>query len=215
MNHLFIIIFLVFFISCNNVTEKKRNSELPENSKAVQLTLVDSLGMVNFFVPIRYDTAFSWLHYSDCGKPCDEQKYRFQPKELPLIKESGWMWNEPKDSVDRFTISHTMGFPFYNGDSAKNTIRHNNLKKQLISNQQNPTIIFDTIQRINDRYYSIFEMEKSGTIQSKKVLAVTTIINNLIKFQYELMTRKNDTIAKSFIKKSIDLIKTIRISKGI
>jgi hypothetical protein len=29
------------------------------------------------------------------------------------------------------------------------------------------------------------------------------------------LTRKNDAISKDFIKKSIDLIKTIRISKGI
>ena len=125
------------------------------------------------------------------------------------------MWMEPKDSAERFTISHTMDFSFHEGDTAKNTIRHNHLKEQLISNPQNPPIIFDTIQKINGRYYSIFAMEKSDTLQSKKVLAITTIKSNLIKFQYELLTRKNDAIAKGFIKKSIDLIKTIRISKGI
>jgi hypothetical protein len=215
MNRLFIIIPIVLFISCNDVAEKKDTPQLPENSKTVQVQLVDSLGMVNFSVPLRYDTTFSWVHHSDCGKPCDEQKYRFQPKELPLIKESGWIWTEPKDSVERFTISHTMDFPFHEGDTTKNTIRHNHLKEQLISNPQNPPIIFDTIQKINGRYYSIFVMEKSDTLQSKKVLAVTTIKSNLIKFQYELLTRKNDAISKDFIKKSIDLIKTIRISKGI
>jgi hypothetical protein len=215
MNRLFIIILATFFISCNDVAEKKGTYLLPDNSKAVKVQLLDSLGIINFSVPPRYDTSFSWIHYSDCGKPCDEQKYRFQPKELFLLKESGWIWTEPKDSIDRFTISHTLDYPFHDGDTAKNIVRHNHLKEQLESNPQNPPIIFDTIQKINDRYFSIITMEKSDTVQVKKVLAVTTIKSNLIKFQYELLTRKNDSISKNFIKNSLNLIKTIRISKGI
>ncbi|MBN8833550.1 MAG: hypothetical protein J0H76_04140 [Sphingobacteriales bacterium] len=215
MNRLFIIILLAFLISCTNVAEQKGSSLLPENSKAIQLQLIDSLGIVDFSIPLRYDTTFSWVHHSDCGKPCDEQKYRFQPKELSLLKESGWIWVEPKDSVDRFTISHTLDYPFHDGDTAKNIIRHKHLKEELMSNPQNPPIIFDTIENINDRYFSIIAMEKSDTVQVKRVLAVTTIKSNLIKFQYELLTRKNDSISKSFIKNSLNLIKTIHISKGI
>jgi hypothetical protein len=215
MNRLFIIILATFFISCNDVAEKKGTYLLPDNSKALKVQLLDSLGIINFSVPPRYDTSFSWIHYSDCGKPCDEQKYRFQPKELFLLKESGWIWTEPKDSIDRFTISHTLDYPFHDGDTAKNIVRHNHLKEQLKSNPQNPPINFDTIQKINDRYFSIITMEKSDTVQVKKVLAVTTIKSNLIKFQYELLTRKNDSISKNFIKNSLNLIKTIRISKGI
>jgi hypothetical protein len=216
MNRLFIIILLVvFFISCNDVAEKRDTPQLPRNSKTVELQLIDSLGQVNLSVPLRYDTSFSWVHYSDCGKPCNEQEYRFQPKNLPLIKESGWMWTEPKDSVDRLTISHSMDYPLHDGDTAKNIVRHAHLKEQLISNPQNPPIIFDTIQKINDRYFSIIAMQKSDSIRIKKVLAVTTIKSNEIKFIYELLTRKNDSISKNFIKNSIDLIKTIRINKGI
>lgn len=215
MNRLFIIILATFFISCNDVAEKKGTYLLPDNSKALKVQLLDSLGIINFSVPPRYDTSFSWIHYSDCGKPCDEQKYRFQPKELFLLKESGWIWTEPKDSIDRFTISHTLDYPFHDGDTAKNIVRHNHLKEQLKSNPQNPPINSDTIQKINDRYFSIITMEKSDTVQVKKVLAVTTIKSNLIKFQYELLTRKNDSISKNFIKNSLNLIKTIRISKGI
>ncbi|MFZ4772227.1 MAG: hypothetical protein ACOYLO_18730, partial [Ferruginibacter sp.] len=184
MNRLFIIILATFFISCNDVAEKKGTYLLPDNSKALKVQLLDSLGIINFSVPPRYDTSFSWIHYSDCGKPCDEQKYRFQPKELFLLKESGWIWTEPKDSIDRFTISHTLDYPFHDGDTAKNIVRHNHLKEQLKSNPQNPPINFDTIQKINDRYFSIITMEKSDTVQVKKVLAVTTIKSNLIKFQY-------------------------------
>lgn len=215
MNRLLLIIILFSALACNNSSLNKSRVQITEFSKSVQMRLIDSLGMVTFSIPIQYDTTFSWVHYSDCGKPCDEQKYRFQPKTLPMLKESGWIWNEAKDSVERFTISHTMYIPFHDGDTAINFGRHSHLKGQLSSNSDNPPIVFDTIQKINDRYYSIIAMEKSDTLQTKKVLAITTIKGNEIKFQYELLTRKNDSIAKNFIKNAIDFIKTIRISKGI
>ena len=58
-------------------------------------------------------------------------------------------------------------------------------------------------------------MEKSDTQQVKRVVAVTTIRNNEIKFQYELLNKKNDSVAKDFIRKSIELLRTIHIEKGI
>ena len=142
MKRLLITIPLVaFFISCNNVAKKKDIPELPKNSKAVQVQLIDSLGLVNLFVPLRYDTNFSWVHQSDCGKPCDKQKYRFQPKELPLMKESGFMWTELKDSVDCFTISHSMDFPFRDGDTSKRIIRYEKFKEQIKADPDRKSVV--------------------------------------------------------------------------
>lgn len=215
-NSLLKFLFLSLLISCNDVAKDKDTHPLPENSKPVQVQLVDSLGIITLSVPLRYDTSFSWIHYSDCGKPCDEQKYRFQPKELPITKESGWIWlGEPKDSIDRFTISHSSHVPFHDGDTAKNFARHHHLKEQLMRDPQSLPIVFDTIQKINDRYFSIIGVEKFDTLYSRKVVAVTTIKSNVIKFQYELLTRKSDSGTTNFIKNAIDLIKTIHISKGI
>lgn len=216
MNRLFITITLFFTLACNDVSVNKSHAQMTEASKPVQMQLVDSLGVVTFSIPVKYDTSFSWVHYSDCGKPCDEQKYRFQPKALPVLKESGWIWDEAKDSIERFTISHTLYIPFHEGDTAKNFGRHSHQKEQLLSNPDNSPIVFDTIQKINDRYYSIIAMEKSDSTKAKKtVLAITTIKGNEIKFQYELLTKVNDSTTKNFIKTSIDLLKTIRIGKGI
>jgi hypothetical protein len=164
MNYLkrfFIFLFLLLFISCNDIVKGKDNHQLTEDSKAVQVQLIDSLGIIALSVPLQYDTSFSWIHYSDCGKPCDEQKYRFQPKVFPVLKETGWIWDEPKDSIERFTISHTLYFPFHEGDTAKNLERHSRLKESLFSNQDKLSIVFDTVQKINDRYFSIIAMEKS------------------------------------------------------
>jgi hypothetical protein len=134
MNSLSIIILAILLVSCNNIAEKKSITQPPENSKSIEVQLVDSLGIINLSVPLRYDTSFSWVHHSDCGKPCDEQKYRFQSKELPITKETGWIWlGKPKDSIDRFTISHSGYFPFHDGDTTKNIVSHNQMKVQLKS----------------------------------------------------------------------------------
>ena len=215
-NWLLAIAISVVIASCNDTSKDGSLQASPESSKTVQLKLIDSLGAITLSIPLRYDTSFSWVHRSDCGKPCDEQKYRFQPKTLPITKESGWVWlGELKDSIDRLTISHTGYFPFHDGDTAKDLVRHSHLKEELLADPNNPAIIFDTIQKINDRYYSIFAMDKADSQQVKKVFAVTTIRNNEIRFQYELLNKKNDSIAKDFIRKSIELLKTIHIERGI
>jgi hypothetical protein len=210
-----ILAILLLFISCNEKQPNKQEHEVSKNSKAVKVQLIDSLGTITLSVPLRYDTNFSWVHYSDCGKPCDMQKYRFQPKEFPIIKESGWIWSDkPMDSVDRFTISHTKFFPFHDGDTGKNLIRHDHLKEEMLSKTPNLPIVFDTIERIYDRYFSIIAFEKSDSLQFKKVLAVTTIKGNEVKFEYQLSSKRNDSITRNFIKNSIELLRSIKISKG-
>ena len=214
-NSLFIVIACIFFASCKETSGKGAGLLVPPKSKIVQVELIDTLGTVILAVPDRYDTSFEWIDHSDCGKACDQQKYRYQPSGLRITKESGFVWlGEPKDSVDRLTISHSGYFPFHNGDTAKDFAGHEHLKSQLTSDPSNPPIIFDTIEKINDRYYSIFAMRRSDTIRSEKVLAVTTIKGNLIRFQYDLLTKKVDSVETNFIKNSLDLIRTIQINKG-
>ena len=207
-----IAISLFLFVACNAPTI---NEQRTESSMSVQIKLVDSLGQVTLSVPDRYDTVLSWVNHSDCGKPCDVQEYRYQPKQLPIKKESGFFsLGEPKDSVDQFTISHSSDNQYNRVDSAKDPRTLQYARLQLAQNPMNPPIIFDTIEKIGDRYFSIIAMERSDTIQHKEVLAITTIKGNNIKFQYDLLTKKNDSITKNFIKNSIDLIRTIQITNG-
>lgn len=215
MNRLLLIISVVLFTGCNDVVNDGNGYQLPANSKVVDLQLIDSLGKISFSIPLTYDTSFSWIHQSDCGKPCDKQKYRFQSKKNSVIKETGFLWPEVKDSVESFTIIHSMDFPFRDGDTSKRIIRYEKLKEQIKSDPLNAPVILDTIEKINDRYFFIIAMERSGVLQYKKVIAITTIKNNEIQFQYELLTKRNDSLAKKFINNSLNLLKTIRISKGI
>ena len=203
---------LVFF-SCSHFRGEGLKSIAPKNSRVAELKLADSLGTIEFFIPRRYDTSFEWIDQSDCGKPCDIQKYRYQPKEQKVQKESGWAWvDSSKDSIEWFTVSHSADIHFRGDDTTKNAIGYKKFKDQLISENSNTPIVFDTLQKIYDRYYSIFGMERAG---SKKVIAVTAVKGNLIRFQYDLLSKQDDSISKNFIRNSIDLVRTIHINTRI
>lgn len=207
-----ILISLFVVIACNTPTINKQSTE---STRRIHIRLVDSLGQVTLSVPARYDTVFSWVNHSDCGKPCDEQEYRCQPKTLAITEESGFFWRgEPKDSVDRFTISHPSDIRYRAENTAIDSLRHKYLKLQIVNNSDNPVIVHDTIEKIGDRYFSIFVMQRSDTIDNIRVLAVTTIRGNEVKFRYDLLSKKGNLLEKSFIKNSLDFIRTIQINKG-
>ncbi|OQP39962.1 hypothetical protein A4H97_17245 [Niastella yeongjuensis] len=216
---LFIISFSII-ASCNYYSQADTNQLPPEKSSIKVIKLVDSLGSITFSIPSRYDTTFIWTHYSDCGKPCDEIKYRLQPKSLKIFQESGFYWRgEPKDSVERFTIVHSGYFPFYNNTDSNSIFQQHFAKKQnTISDPDTYKIKSDTVEKIGDRYFSIIVIDLYDTLKnqySKKLLASTTIKGNIVDFKYELLTKRNDSLNKNFITNSKYYLRTIRISNGM
>jgi hypothetical protein len=208
-------------VSCKENKPISAKNELPENSKIVTIKLIDSLGVVTCSIPNRYDTFFSWTDHSDCGKPCSKEKYRYQSKLLKITKESGFVWlGEPKDSVERFTISHSGYFPFHKeaNDSVGAVAGLGPFKGRLSSNPINPEVIFDTIENINGRYFSIIIMESYDSAAQryiKKVSSLTSLYGNEIEFHYELNTKDTSANTKNFIANSLKLLRTIRLSKCI
>jgi len=178
---------------------------------------MDSLGSIRFSIPSQYDTSFLWTHTSDCGKSCDKIKYRFQPKLLPIFNESGFYWEELKDSINQLTVYHSGEYPFRDfGDSiifkyhsvAKDGILYDSLYKK---------IEIDTVKKIGDRYFSIMAYEEFNKRKApffKTIIAATTIKGNLIHFEYQLLTQTNDSVYKNFIQNSIVLLETIRLGNG-
>lgn len=190
---------------------------LQENSKSTTTILRDSLGTLSFYIPVRFDTSFTWTNISDCGKPCNHEQYRYQPNVLPIYKESGFYYEIPDIAIDQFTIIHSGYFPFHEGDTSKNIGRHENFKSRLSSTPFNGTIASDTVEKIGDRYFSIVCMngfDKKKQKHFAKVAALTTIKSNEVEFHYDIRTR--DTVnLKEFNESSIRFIRTIRISNGI
>jgi hypothetical protein len=205
-----IIILLLLIAGCNTPTSKEQKVK---SSRQVNITLVDSFGQISLSVPARYDTFFSWINYSDCGKPCNRQEYRYQPKILPITKESGFYWfGEPKDSVDRLTVIHSSEIQYKPSNAAIDSIMYKELKRQIIRDSTNSVIIYDTLEKIGDRYFSVFALQNSDTIHNIRVLAVTIFKGNEITFSYDLLTKKEDSIEMNFIKNSLNLIHTIKFN---
>jgi len=190
---------------------------VPEDSRAVTINLKDSLGKVSFSIPIRFDTFFTWTNHSDCGKPCDREEYRFQPKSLPVFKESGFYYHIPDISINQFTVIHSGYFPFHKGDTSKNLARHVNFKGRVLSESNNGKLVSDTIEKIYGRYFSIVCITDFDTTKQKHfatLVALTTIRGNDIEFHYDIKTK--DTInEKQFFDNATQFIRTTRISNGI
>lgn len=216
MKFLLAIISILFFTACKN--NKKINIiSPPENSKTIIFKLADSLGNVTIQLPIRYDSLFSWTHYSDCGKPCDKIKYRSQPKSLPVTKESGWIWvGERQDSIERFTIIHSGYFPFYdNDDTSYISQLHQHHKENRLQNPDNYKIKSDTIEKIGDRFFSIIAIDLYDTAKaqfSKKLLAATTIKNNTIYLNFELLKKENNSATEKYIENCKYFLRTVQLS---
>jgi hypothetical protein len=210
-----VIIFIAFFsiLACNQSSKTNNIVALPKNSKTVQITLVDSLGKVELSIPSGYDTSFSWTHTSDCGKSWDEIKYRLQPKTLPIFKESGFMWEERKDSINQLTIYHSGEYPFNDGADSNIIFRHHKVVIEgILYDSLHKKIKIDTVEKIVDRYYSIIayeELDKRKAPFSKAVMAFTTVKDNLIHFDYQ-----EDSLYSNFILNSILLLRTIHLSNG-
>lgn len=190
---------------------------IPENSKPATTYLKDSLGKVFFYVPARFDTSFRWTNISDCGKSCNYEQYRFQPKTLPIFQETGFYYISPDISLDQFTILHSGYFPFHEGDTSKNVARHEFHKARISSDPDYGTTSSDTIEKIYDRYYSIlytqgFDKKKRKNFAT--VSALTTIKGNEIEFRYEIRT-ENLINLEEFNRNSTRFLRTIRISNGI
>ncbi len=210
---------ILLFAACNHSSKVDIVQLPPESSKIVVTKLVDSLGNMTITLPTRYDTSFSWTHYSDCGKPCEKIKYRSQPKTLKITKESGWIWlGEPKDSVERFTIIHSGYFPFHDNDDTSFISKfHQHQKANVIQNPDTYKIKSDTVEKIGDRYFSIIAIDLYDTAKaqfSKKLLAATSIKSNIIYFDFELLTKEKGSATDEFIDNSKYYLRTVRLSNG-
>lgn len=210
-------VFLIFILcNCKNSPVKDTTHSLAGDIQSVNIELADSLGHISLNLPSRYDTSFTWTDYSDCGKPCDKIKYRFQPKIAKISMETGWIWQwERTDSIERFTLSHSGYFPFHKEcDSNFVSGYHQEKRKSLI---QNPAIRFiksDWVEKTGDRYFSIFVIDISDSLKmNKKILAGSCIYGNIIEFNFDLISKQNDIAQKDFLEKSLSYLRSIKFDE--
>ena len=209
--------------ACNYVSENDRAPSIPppEESKTHKVNLEGGIGIVSFSLPVRYDTTFTWIHYSDCGAPCEKRKYRFQPKALPAYPESGFLYKTFNDSIEQFTIIHNPYIEAGYSDNTDNqsfiTSFHDHKKFEIIHNPSLREIKSDTIEKIGDRYFSIIVIDRYDTAKaqySKKLLSTTTIRRGTIDFNFELLSKKKKLLTEKFIDEAKYYLRTIRIGSN-
>lgn len=215
---LFVFILTLLLAACHNTSTQTIVAK-PLNSKDTIITLKDTLGNITITVPNRYDTFLVWTQHSDCSR-CGNEKYRFQPKSLPIFQESGWFWHDLKDSIDQLTIEHpqyiviTDSFPL---DAIK--MLHGRMLEEAKSDplMYKDKFHLDTIENINGRQFSIISSENfddSTKLYSKAVWGTTLIRGNTVKFKFALLTNRQDSITKNFIRNSKELLHQIK-SNGL
>lgn len=190
----------------------------PEKSKTHVINLEGGIGVISLSLPARYDTSFTWVHYSDCGQPCEKRKYRFQPKILPVYMETGFHYKPLSDSIEQFTIVHNPYISPRDSDKPDNRdfiiLFHDHKKFYITHDPALRTIKSDTIEKIGDRYFSIIVIDKYDTATaeySKKLLSTTTIKRGTIDFNFELLSKKNDSLTENFIDEAKYYLRSIRI----
>lgn len=201
-----------------NTTSNELQTVKPSHSYDTTIFLNDTLGKITVTLPVRYDSFFTWIHYFDCMN-CGSVKYRFQPKSLPVYKESSWFWKDSKDSVEQFTIEHRQYLLLENNlapDSIK-TLHLKILNKVSVDPDiHSKTPFFDTTQIINGKQFSIISSEKyddSLRYFTKTLLGVTLIKGNMVTLRYTLKTTKKDSIADNFIENSKALLYQVKIGE--
>jgi hypothetical protein len=203
-------IFLIVTYSCG---VKNENDKLV-NCKEQRTLLADSMGSVDICIPLRYDTSFMWIDKSDCGMPCDTHKYRYQPKTLRIRKETGFYYTQPPpDTIDCLTISHSRYFPFHNGDSSQVINMHKAYRETLSAENRDLSFVYDTIRKINGRYFSVFALERFSSATGEKiVIASSTIKTNWIRFEFHTVG-PSSYLDSHFIENSLSLLKSVVIEK--
>jgi hypothetical protein len=212
-----IIIIILFLAACNDITTQPVVTVKPLNSKYTTITLKDTLGDITITVPNRYDTFLVWTHQSDCSS-CGNEKYRFQPKSLPIFMESGWLWEDRKDSIDQFTVEHPQ-YIVINDSLPKDAIKM--LHARMLNESKSDPIMYkdkvhlDTIQNINGKMFSIItstHYDDSTRLYYEAVWGTTFIKGNTVKFKFDLLTNKKDSITDNFIQNSKELLYHIKIN---
>jgi hypothetical protein len=216
MRTIITILSIIFFVSCHEV--KKADIIINNDNKTWNIKLEDHLGTISLLLPKRFDTLLNWTNWSDCGDPCASVEYRFQPKSLPILEESGFIYLGNTDSVDQLTISHPKSVLHLSTNDTFFLRRFSIQPKDYnrIDSFSNK-LLMDTILSINGRYYGVIAGEhydSTKKIITQTLRGTTKIDGNTIDFSFKKKRYYFDTTTDNFIQTSFDVLKTTKILRN-
>jgi hypothetical protein len=214
MKYCLSLLFLIFGYGCKEQTKIEVLSEEPR----FMINLIDSLGRISIQFPANTDTFFSWICRSDCGTPCEEGKYRFQPGKRRIFKGSGFFWEgQPKDSVYQLTISHSRFIVFKKSPDSIFLKARFPLEQELKANPETRKTNFDKILKINDRNFLIFrneDIDSARNVYIRRLFGYTSIYNTWVEFRYDLLSQNKDSLYFNFFEHAMSNLQTVEIHGG-
>lgn len=214
----FVVYSNILVLGCRQESREKSPIEAIKNSQRAVFELPKTFGKISISLPYHYDTVFHWVDYSDCPS-CHRIKYRAQPKSFPILKETGFISvEEPQDSIETFTIKHSLYLENLRIDDSISIINlHRNLKRNHDLWREICTecsqIKLETITEINIHTFSVFGLQGYNSKQCRwiKLLIAQTIRHgNLLEFRFEIAYKRDNQRTNDFFQNSMSYLKSIR-----
>ncbi len=212
---LFSLLVIGIFSSCKFLNRDIDNDY--SGFKKVTVSLREDLADIILYIPDRYDTFIQWNDETDCIS-CGKTLYRFQPKLIPIHKNSGFIDTHLRiDSVEYLTIAHSTSISKSTTPSPDIYSLHSTQKRIYHSGMYRVNLISeDTVIIINQRPYSVFILgyfDSTRSTYHKEIIAETFIKGTLVQFSHQLITTTRDSIYTHFEKNGKKILQSILISE--
>ncbi|MBO9732837.1 MAG: hypothetical protein J7623_29610 [Chitinophaga sp.] len=186
-------------------------------SRNTTLKLKDNRGTIRMNLPTAWDTSFQWIHYGDCGLPCNKIKYRFQSKAFPVALENGWFYEDfQKDSVEQLTvIQEALKQTTTDTLVALRSFR-SNVKKSFLIENAHAQFVLDTIQQVGRHLIAVVgvaQKSHDGSLQYYDIDALAILKRDGVLFEFKFLSKKGQSGESLFVKKVMDIIHSIQLEE--
>lgn len=186
-----------------------------EHHRATTLVLKDNRGIIKMDLPPGWDTALQWTHHSDCGLPCDQIKYRFQPKVFPIALEDGWMYTRsPHDSIEQLTVIQQAEMQVTK--DTLNDIRQfrENMRKMFLTDNYHAHFVIDTIMQVGKHLIPVVGVfNEINDIQSYNISALAILKRDAVMFEFKVLAKGKKKEDELFVEKVMNIICSIQLQE--
>lgn len=96
-------------------------------------------------------------------------------------------------------------------------MHRDDIRQNLQANAETVNIIADTVERIGDRFFSIFKIsdfDSTSNVHIQRLIGYTSIAGNQLEFRYDLLSQKKDSIFTGFFERALKNLETVEIKDG-
>lgn len=185
------------------------------HQRTTTLVLKDNRGIIKMDLPPSWDTVLQWTHNSDCGLPCAEIKYRFQPKVFPVALENGFFYTKfPLDSVDQLTIIQEAEKQFTTDTLAAIIQFRENRRKAFLKDNYHAHFVIDTIVQVEKHLIPVVGVSNEiNHMQIYDISALAILKRDGVVFEFKFLGKNKKKEQEDFVEKVIRVIRSIELEE--